>query len=415
MTCETCRARLVELQEQLLTPADEDAVRRHLDACAACAGEHRAMSGLRDRLIAMADDSLAQRVLRDVRRAQASAPESAKMRSRFVRNVVWVGIAAAVVAAIGLFPWFRGGRSSELAFAEVVNRAAGAGSVRFVTRFEGPGGPLHSMEVMCLDPGRARVALPSGRVHIISASERRGLILIPAEQRAVVVPASATPWNAYEELLTLRDRAVEDLGLQMLAGRETHVFRVNYDSQVTTVWADPQSGLPVRMEAPWSPPAADGQAPADGRSVTEGFEFDLQLDEALFDLTPPEGYALTPLQDEPEAAAKLASRNIVNIVMACQIYRTEHDNAWPESITSLERYGVDADLLRNPRRPQFDVGYVYLKPREPENAALMVIYERFDDQWSSGVAVGFVDGHSEFIAERARFDELLAAARSAAP
>ena len=75
--------------------------------------------------------------------------------------------------------------------------------------------------------------------------------------------------------------------------------------------------------------------------------------------------------------------------------------------------GITGQELRNPRQPQREVGYVYVKPVKNPRPDTLVVYEAHDD-WDGGVNVLFADGHVQFIGDEARFRKELAAAKAAA-
>ena len=90
------------------------------------------------------------------------------------------------------------------------------------------------------------------------------------------------------------------------------------------------------------------------------------------------------------------------IVMACQMYANDHKGIWPDDLKATQKY------IRNPRMLS---GFVYLKPTAPTNrpSETPVLYESHKE-FGSGVAVAFADGHCEFVANKQRFDDLIAKA-----
>jgi hypothetical protein len=102
------------------------------------------------------------------------------------------------------------------------------------------------------------------------------------------------------------------------------------------------------------------------------------------------------------------------------MYANEHKGAWPNDLKGVvDQYLKEPKVLRSPRQPQREAGYVYVKPKAPFGQvrrpdSLLVIYEAFDE-WKEGdgVCVGFADGHCERVLEKARFDEMLRLAKQA--
>jgi len=84
----------------------------------------------------------------------------------------------------------------------------------------------------------------------------------------------------------------EDLGLDKINGKTVKVFHSPDKINDFTVWVDVETSLPERIEI---------RQPMSKRTVIiEDFEFDVELDESLFDTTAPEDYAV----DRVERAGK---------------------------------------------------------------------------------------------------------------
>lgn len=325
--------------------------------------------------------------------------------SHTFRNVGIIGVAAAAVAAFVLFWPGAGGTRAGLALADVVEHVRTARTLSMRQSMEIEGQPPVTAQYYVLDGSIIRAELPNGRIMIADERERRGLLLIPAERRAVqIIPdESGEAIMLYDWLRGLRERSADEVSREQRDGRTLLVFRVRDGDERLTVWADEQSGLPVRIESPWRVAGADR---ALGRSIISDIAFDAPLDAALFELQPPEGYTLQPPSGDPQTAFVSTGRRMLKILMACTIHEQEN-GAWPAALTELERYGITADMLRNPARPQFDPGFVYIRPEGAMDPARVVLYEAHG-AWDGGAFVGFQDGHVEQIASEERFQRLLA-------
>jgi prepilin-type processing-associated H-X9-DG protein len=127
-----------------------------------------------------------------------------------------------------------------------------------------------------------------------------------------------------------------------------------------------------------------------------------------------------PLHEARLQAMRVQSMsNIRQILLACHMYAADNQGQWPDDLTGLEKYfgaGEQAKrIMTNPLRPEVKPAYVYLKPADPggaDAASKAVLYESHTD-FGRGVAVGFADGHVEYVANRQRFDQLLAKAAAA--
>ena len=76
----------------------------------------------------------------------------------------------------------------------------------------------------------------------------------------------------------------ERLGKKEIDGREAVGFRTHSNMGDMTLWADPQTARPIRIEF-------DMAMMADVRVVMNNFRYDVVLDPSLFSLEPPAGYS----------------------------------------------------------------------------------------------------------------------------
>jgi len=222
-----------------------------------------------------------------------------------------IAVAAAVlVAAVGLMSWLVPGRGAALAFVNVAEALSNVQSARWksttVTK-QPQAEPVTEHKIgMFLAPSRERIetAVPGvpGAKSIAILEGRKALFLNPMLKQATVVnvkiniegfPREAGPWG--RTFLDLRETAVaaqsgklgeaKPLGTQVVDGRRAVGFRMQHDRAQTTIWADPKTSLPIRVEY-----AISGDTEI--HTVMTDFEIDPDLDESLFSLEVPEGYTL---------------------------------------------------------------------------------------------------------------------------
>jgi hypothetical protein len=75
----------------------------------------------------------------------------------------------------------------------------------------------------------------------------------------------------------------EAIGEKEINGKQATGFRFDSPSAMITLWGDPATGYPVRIETVWSGTPRSEVVMAD-------FEINVDLKESLFDLTPPADY-----------------------------------------------------------------------------------------------------------------------------
>ena len=202
--------------------------------------------------------------------------------------------AAIVLAAIGIVSWLTpdGGGGNGLAFADVREEVGRIESLKYTYTRIRQGEEPTATRVMYLAPGRGRVVEPGGKVQITDYVSGKTLILHPDKMEAHLydVPLGANvdigslSVNIVETIEEATDGSEEVLGERLLDGRKTvcFVLRGNYIDM--TVWADPDTRRPVRVEAK----GVDDWGWL--KWVVKDIAYNVELDESLFSLEAPAGY-----------------------------------------------------------------------------------------------------------------------------
>ena len=210
--------------------------------------------------------------------------------------------AALLVAASGLFylggPYLVG---APVAFEEVAQRLQNAHSFAYLMTMELPGvkTPVKT-QLLFKEPGLLRTeAMPAGGpVIIFDPKAGKRLILDPAAKSAVLLdgslpgePKGAGPdqaAGAAEGLRNLASKKGEPVGEKKIGQVQAQGFRVKEETgQETLIWVDPQTKLPIQIEI--NGKFGGGQP---FHSTLSEFQLDPKLDDSLFSLEPPQGYAL---------------------------------------------------------------------------------------------------------------------------
>lgn len=200
-------------------------------------------------------------------------------------------VAAFLIATLSTFAWWSA-RHSSVAFADVIRVIDTIHSVCFTATIQGGTAQPVVMKMSVLDD-RVRQEMGHGVANIIDAEHEQILSLMTGERRAFLlqIPGLADAGQENRNLLLmLREclhRAngnVEDLGSRQISGRQARGFRANDDGRLVTLWVDPDTALPLEVELPWG----DGQTTI----LITDYEFNPTLDDSLFAMTPPPGYAL---------------------------------------------------------------------------------------------------------------------------
>jgi len=144
------------------------------------------------------------------------------------------------------------------------------------------------------------------QVTIVDGQTAKSIMLMPSMKLAVAMDmkklredslaksaksAKAPPADVFETVRRLvregssgtGDKA-ERLGKKEIDGRQAVGFRINANGMDMTLWADPETARPIRIEIIM-------EMLDDVRLVMSNFRYDVDLDPSLFSLEPPAGYS----------------------------------------------------------------------------------------------------------------------------
>jgi hypothetical protein len=156
---------------------------------------------------------------------------------------------------------------------------------------------------MMLDGARMRKEIEmSGKlqgVMITDLSQGKKLILVPALKSATVLTLAkkredktAEDADAFAYLRAFQLAAQEKPGIESeplgekeIDGRKVVGFRISTPSGVLSLWGDPKTGQPVRVEMTMG---IEGST----KMTLSDFVFNVDMDESLFSLEPPAGYTV---------------------------------------------------------------------------------------------------------------------------
>ena len=141
----------------------------------------------------------------------------------------------------------------------------------------------------------------------------------------------------------------------------------------------------------------------------------LQGDRLVLELDEEKLSELIAMRHAPMTSARARAKQIVSaarvhhLLLGLTLYADGHNSQWPENLAALmPDYLADDGVFKNPRQPEGEVGYIYLRPDPMADPQAIVIYEAHDEWPQDGLVVGFADGHVEIVRDRARFEELTA-------
>jgi len=319
--------------------------------------------------------------------------------------------AAVIIITVFFGINYFGGSMENVAFAKVMQNIQNARTLTYRNVITRASQDPQVVETMVLEPHLMRVELPDGRIWILDHGEGKTLILDSTNKQTVM---SSTPqktldlYDTFRNFRNIPDFSVSNIGRRTIDGVQAVGFQLTRenDDNVRIVWANPQTSLPIRIEQ--TVKDENGQVI---KSVTTNIIFDAELDQSLFRLDAPKGYTHRFVDGPNERTVKLKKReqsasNMKQILLSCIMYASDNKGQWPDSLQDLIQRRLPRDTLINPRQPERENGYVYIKPSTPISPQQVVLYEAHDS-WGDGINVGFVDGHVEFIEKESMFKNRL--------
>jgi outer membrane lipoprotein-sorting protein len=239
--------------------------------------------------------------LADVAGAPSRKKQFAERGRPVSRLVIGSLIAAVSLLALAIGSNLLLDRSTAQAFNKFAETLVAAKTARFQIEVTIEGQPKEVVQAYYLAPGRYRHEEQSGDVvTIIDLTAVKMVTVKHSAKRVTVVNFKVAPTykkgqNDFERLRELlsknrdaKDAQYQPLGEKEIDGRRAVGFR--YDSPATedTLWGDPATGYPVRIETVY------GGHPLT-KVTTNKFEINIDLKASLFDVTPPAGYKVLSL------------------------------------------------------------------------------------------------------------------------
>ena len=268
-----------------------------------------------------------------------------------LKAITRIAVAAAVLIAVaGLVFWLGPGRGQALALVNVAEALNNVESARWktttVVKFpQGEPKTVHEIGTF-LAPSRERkefTAEGEKSISIFDARENKTLALHPATKTAMVLSLKDSPPGGRSggTFLDLRKTVLdaqsggpaiaESIGAEVVDGRRAEGFRLGIGATETTIWADPKTSLPIRVETVMS-------GPTEVRIVMTDFEVGVDLDESLFSLDVPEGYTVEEMQLE------MPKKLSVPLAEALGLAAEHNGGVFPPSLRGEQ--GIDGFLPR---------------------------------------------------------------------
>ena len=189
---------------------------------------------------------------------------------------------------------------TSIAFADIVQPLLAAHTATFKATVKVESGPTQIFDGMYMEPIHMRQTTSDGTIVISDLEKGKIITLLPARNKAVVIElvnmpddADQSQFNMFAEIKRRiqeakpnDDEAVEYLGQQRIEGKAAIGYHVKIPGADITVWANQETNMPIQFELSNGPVTY---------TMTD-IVFNVELDESLFDLKIPEGYAVRTMQ-----------------------------------------------------------------------------------------------------------------------
>ena len=274
-------------------------------------------------------------------------------------------IIIAVIVGISHF-----GGSIDLAtpvFANVLNQIYKARTVTYTRTAQYSGNDRkYTKEYMVMEPGHVRI-ISGSSVIVRDFSQGISLDIYPEQRKTVITrqiggKKRIRPFNYLECVTKLNDKTGKFMGQQEIDGQMVNVFLFQEEFEKTTVWVNPETDLPVKVERidipnpdksiikpEMSLRSDDFEKVEKGGTIVSSsidmsgsggiiekstttltnFVWDAELDESLFSTDPPAGYITEEKQLD---VSQTTEKDLVEIFA---LWAAMSDGRFPSAITDL--------------------------------------------------------------------------------
>lgn len=383
MNCIECKELLVEYIEGFLDESQKQAVSEHLKNCLTCKNEFDELTNLHNRLVNNGNQVMKSNLENKVMdaivceqsvklKASDKAGSALKLRSKIMKSpIVKLAAAAIIIIAVLAGLHFTGNPfSATITFAEIISPLLNArtASLDIIIGSQ----TIHD-QVMGSRIHRTITGI--GNAIIIDLEQKKMLTLDNKSKTAVYIDLGGLD-SVQNYLESLRDVVIkmkdkpgfkfENKGLQKQADKEFLMFVAEGDNHTITIWADPETILPIRIE----------DKTLNMKIVCDDMQFDIDLDDSLFSLEIPDGYKIQ------NTGIDFSKNSESDFIESLRIWaQVIEDGYFPESINL-------GDIVKI--GPKFDKGLKRLNLTEQEIIEIAT-------KWGQGlVFIRFFNGQGQW-------------------
>ncbi len=259
---------------------------------------------------------------------------------RIVMNSKAIKLAAAAVIVVAVLLGLQFAGTSGVTFAQAIQPILNANTaiLDIVVGEEKEDAPV-VRDMIIGSRIRRTISNAPGNVSIIDIEAGRILTLDESKREAAHINLKGIPSipNYLEHLKTVLVKlqespnfVTEDLGIRQIDGRDAVGFRMRHPKTEIVLWADAETGLPVRIEQ------KEGQLTV----ICKNLQFGVSLDESLFNMEVPAGYT------EQKMELDLLGSTEADFIEGLHVLaETFNDGLFPDGV-SLDEYLKGAGDLK---------------------------------------------------------------------
>jgi outer membrane lipoprotein-sorting protein len=277
-------------------------------------------------------NSMRQIVL-DAHESSKQKPSAARLTvaRRIIMKSRYAKVAAAAVIIIAVLIGLPG--EDTVTFADVVEPILNAKTMIFDLIMGGDesGTTIHDIVVgsrirrtMSNLPNITLIFDPdSGRVLVLDSEAKKAMYMDIGDPEVTGARNYLAAIREVIELVLNDQDGVEELGEQVIDGQKAIVFVARGPNDQITIWADPKTALPIRIEVHIEQEIA---------VILKNFEFDATVDDALVSMEEPDEYKSQETQETQIELGEATEQDFVESLRICaEIVR---DGTFPDSVGS---------------------------------------------------------------------------------
>ncbi len=227
-------------------------------------------------------------------------------------------------------------------FAAVLKEMRKATSVIYTQRVEFTEGPTAEMDVMRNSEGSMRLNYGDSETQVCDVKQDKIMMLNHTDKTARIIDdrfakGDVPPDDFIGAFMGLAKDAGTFAGQEMIDGRTANIFLIEQQSQRMKVWTDPETNLPIRIEA-ISLAQKDKPVPiSQAKWIFRDFVWGSQLDESLFQAVVPEEYVTSSATGPPSETDLAAMLRCLAALPEEDIPSQFNLNTVPKLLASLDR------------------------------------------------------------------------------